>query len=188
MGVLELSYAVLMEPARALSARPRPLVAAAVLLLATLASASASAMGVPMPFSALLLLAGVLLGILGWLVRAAAWRFAAELLGATGSAGSLLSASALAQLPRLLAAPAALLGLTLGYWAGLLLSLGIGLWVLVLNVLAVRETQGLGTGLSLLAVLLPYMLLGAVFFSALALAGVALVLVVVLYGAALLVL
>ncbi len=161
MNVLDLSYGMLFEPARTLRQgieRP-PLLGALVIILISLA-VSALAGAELGTVGLLLLAAGVLLGLLGWFARTAVWHLASDLVGGEGTGRALLAGVGLAQFPRVLAAPASLLALAGGWGVGLLFSGLIGIWVLWLSVLAVRETQNLGTGTALAVVILPYVAIG----------------------------
>ncbi|MBS3899142.1 MAG: YIP1 family protein [Dethiobacter sp.] len=112
---------------------------------------SAVVFAVLMPFSLLILVvqAGVSFG-------------AARLLGARGSFHNLLSLFALSNLPSLFMAPLALLRFAPGIAGSILHGLGsfiLSVWVLVLAVIAVRETFQVTTGRALLICYLPILLL-----------------------------
>jgi len=103
----------------------------------------------PLSFLLLIIQAGVIFGV-------------ARLLGAKGSFSSLLSLLALANVPSLFMAPLALLSFVPGIAAGALYGLGslvLTIWVVILNIIAVRETFQVTSGRALLICYLPILLL-----------------------------
>lgn len=168
-GFLELMYGALFAPVttfRQVAARPRPDRAVLVLLAVSVVSAGAGALSAEreaglaaLPVSLSLGPVAFLLGLIGpfviWYLQASALHLTAELLGGAGRVLTLLTLLALAAVPQVFSAPALLLGVltrsSLGGW----LSLGIGVWVIVLQVLAVRETYGFSTGRAVGTLFLP---------------------------------
>jgi len=103
----------------------------------------------PLSFLLLFIQAGVCFGV-------------ARLLGAKGSFSSLLSLFALANAPSLFMAPLALLSFVPGIAASALYGLGslvLTIWVVILIIMAVRETFQVTTGRALLICYLPILLL-----------------------------
>ncbi len=95
-------------------------------------------------------------GLAGLFFLAAVLQLTADLLGGRGTGRGLLAALALAQTPALLTAPVAALGLVPSpSWLGAALRAALGLWTVVLEVLAVREAHRLSTGRALAVMLLP---------------------------------
>lgn len=89
---------------------------------------------------------------------------AARLLGARGSFRNLLSLLALANVPSLFMAPLALLRFVPGIAGSVLHGLGslvLSIWVMVLAIIAVRETFQVTTGRAVLICYLPILLLVA---------------------------
>ncbi|MHB1254928.1 MAG: YIP1 family protein [Dethiobacteraceae bacterium] len=87
---------------------------------------------------------------------------AARLLGARGSFANLLSLFALANIPSFFMAPLALVSFVPGIAGGILHGLGsfvLSTWVMVLAIIAVRETFQVTTGRALLIYGLPILLL-----------------------------
>jgi hypothetical protein len=92
-----------------------------------------------------------------------------RLLGGRGGYAGLFTGLAFAAVPNILAVPFQLLPLALGAAGGILagfVGLGIGIWVFILGVLAVRENNDFSTGRALAAVLIPVgvlLLIGIIF-------------------------
>jgi hypothetical protein len=81
-----------------------------------------------------------------------------RLLGGRGGYAGLFTGLAFAGVPNVFSVPAQLLPLALGTAGGVLaglVSFGIGIWVFVLGILAVRENNDFTTGRALAAVLIP---------------------------------
>lgn len=162
MRFLDLSWGILFEPSDTLrrAAQDPPLWGGFIaVLLASTVAAVTSSFGMGMGSFTALLIITLLVGLGTWVLRTAVWRFLSELLGGTGSARALFAGTGLSQLPRVFAAPGALLSAAAGSGVGFLVSLGVGVWILVLNALAVRETEGLSLPVSVAVVLAPYLVL-----------------------------
>lgn len=100
-----------------------------------------------------------------WPIWAGLMHLMARLLRGQGDYLGLLCALGFAGLPRIFVAPLALLGRLLGIFGTLLELLGnlaLGVWMLVLGVLAVRETHGLSTGRAVAAFLIPSAVIGII--------------------------
>ncbi|MCW2277502.1 Yip1 family protein [Heliophilum fasciatum] len=175
-------YYVLVAPVRALrqAARQKPLglAVAVVLTIAMIALAAqillgppeAGFMGRPMNSStwrALVTLAGtgaIIIGLGGWIMAAAFFNLAGELLRGRPNAKGLLTALGLAQLPNLFQIPLQAIDATVGLPQGVesLLVTVLSLWVALLQIIAVREALALSTGRALLIVCVPLLLIGAI--------------------------
>lgn len=115
----------------------------------------------------ILLMIGMIIGtpiisLLMLAVLTAIWHLAALVLGGKGSYGGLFSGFAFAHLPAIFSAPLAVIGLLPGIVGALLSglgSIGLGLWSLVLSILAVRENYAVSTGRAILIYILPAVIL-----------------------------
>ncbi len=105
------------------------------------------------------IVAGLVIGFFDWFVVTGIFHLLAEFFGGRSRGLALFTLVALANLPRLLNVPVALISFTPARALGVLLSLAITGWVAVLYVIAISEVHGLSTGQSVAVVLLP---LGAV--------------------------
>lgn len=88
-----------------------------------------------------------------------------RLFGGTGGYWNLLSAYAFASFPMIISVPvvflAGFLGVVGSVFSGVV-SFGLSIWVLVLNVIAIRESHGLSTGMSILAYIIHFVILIAI--------------------------
>lgn len=109
--------------------------------------------------AAAILLAALAGGWLVWVAAAAVFYFTAGLLGGKGQAAGMLAALALAFLPLAAAAPVwtalAISRIPAKWLLGLLSGAAVGVWVLALLVVAVREAAGITTIRAVAAVLFP---------------------------------
>lgn len=179
-GILEISMGVLTRPTSTIRSicQERPIGWAIVVylvvnLVVALASIGLGDLGFPegsVEFSSAIL-AGIsivfiigipIIGLLTLAVFTAIWHAVALVLGGKGSYGGLFSGFAFAQLPAIFTAPLAVIGLLPGIIGALLFglgSIGLGLWSLVLSILAVRENYAVSTGRAILIYLLPVVVL-----------------------------
>lgn len=179
-GILEISMGVLTRPTSTIRSicQERPIGFAIVVylvvnLVVALASIGLGDLGFPegrVEFSSAIL-AGIsiffiigipIIGLLTLAVFTAIWHAVALVLGGKGSYGGLFSGFAFAQLPAIFTAPLAVIGLLPGITGALLFglgSIGLGLWSLVLSILAVRENYAVSTGRAILIYLLPVVVL-----------------------------
>jgi len=85
-----------------------------------------------------------------------------RLFGGSGGYWNIFSAYTFASFPSIIGVPVSLFAAFLG-WAGMLLNslagFGISIWVIVLQVIALRESHGLTTGMSILAYIISVVLL-----------------------------
>ncbi len=109
-----------------------------------------------------LLASSLLGGILLWFLGGVAFFALGKIFKGRGSLGGLLGALGFAEAPQFIEIPLAavlsLLGLPGGILSGLA-RFGFRIWILVLDVLAVRESLALGTGAAVAAVLIPIALI-----------------------------
>ncbi len=164
--VLDWLYGVLVSPVQTLRvvAHERPAGAAVILLFATallqamaggpIAASQMSAFELELS-RAWIIVGGSALSFLGSLVGIVVVYAASALFRPSGDLAGTLSSIGFARFPALLGVPAGLLsGATgLGFLGGLI-SFGVGLWTLVLAVIALRESRGLTTWTSVFSYLL----------------------------------
>ncbi len=96
-----------------------------------------------------------LVTVIMWLVGLGVLHLLAELLGGEGSIKSLIATQGFAQLPAIFIVPFAFLSIFIGDWLTITASLLLGIWTVILSVLAVKFSYNLSTGRSILAVILP---------------------------------
>lgn len=88
-----------------------------------------------------------------------------RLFGGTGGYWNLLSAYGFASFPIIIIVPVSFLAGFLGFMGSIfsgVVSFGLSIWILVLNVFAIRESHGLSTGLSILAYMIHFVILIAI--------------------------
>ncbi len=86
----------------------------------------------------------------------------ARLFGGTAGFWNLFSAYCFAGFPMIISVPVTLIGSLIGAPGAILISLSgfaLAVWVLVLNVIAIRESHGLTTGMSILAYIIHLVIL-----------------------------
>lgn len=112
---------------------------------------------------AALLVMGVVGGMIGWVIMAGVLHLVAKVLGGKGTFEGMLLLMGFATLPNIFQAPVGLIAFFSGGLSGLTISLGLGallgLWILALNVIAIREAQGFTTGKAIVTLILPVVLL-----------------------------
>jgi len=128
-------------------------------------------------------LSAPIFSLLGLLVISGIYHLIARLLKGEGSFVGLLSGLGFASFPTILTAPFALLGVVGGLFGSLVYNLAVfavSIWVLVLNIIAIRENYAFSTGKAVLTFFIPVILffvlvmlaiLVAVVVAALALGG-----------------
>lgn len=200
-GLFELAVAVVTSPGRAFAevARRQPLAWSIVVVLTVNALAAAtqfaSATGslsvgsstAPLgagglTFSPVAALAGgVLLGAPFGLAMTAVWTalvlLFARMLGGTGGYRATFCGLAFASVPQVFTVIVTAVALPLGAAGsvlGVLATMGVAVWMVVLSVMAIRSAHALSTGRAVAAVLLPVVALGVV-FTLIAVAVIALV-------------
>ncbi|MFP3910367.1 MAG: Yip1 family protein [Archaeoglobaceae archaeon] len=106
---------------------------------------------------------GVVGGILGWVIITGVLHLVAKALGGKGTFGGMLVLMGFATLPNIFQAPVGLIAYFSGGLSGLTVALGLGallgLWILALDVIAIREAHGFSTGKAIVTLILPVVLL-----------------------------
>ncbi|MCL0105092.1 YIP1 family protein [Dehalococcoidia bacterium] len=123
-------------------------------------------MGLPDLGMPAVLVGSLIINMVTLLVLTAVYHLAASVLGGRGTYGGLFCGSAFAGLPRIFTAPLAAIGL-LPIVGGLLSGLGafgIGVWALVLGILAIGENYLISTGRAILIYLFAPVVLFVVVF------------------------
>ncbi len=112
-----------------------------------------------------LIIGGFFFTVVSLFVFTLALHLFARLFGGRGGYWNFFSAYTFASFPSIIGVPVSFLAALLG-WAGMLLSslagFGISIWVLVLHVIALRESHGLSTGMSVLAYIITFVILFAI--------------------------
>lgn len=102
-------------------------------------------------------------GIVQWLLAGVLFHLFAKLFKGQGTLSGVLASTGYAQSPYFIGIPlTALLSLSAGTGAAVLsgiISFGIGVWVLVLGIIAIKETYQIGTGAAAAAFFIPFILL-----------------------------
>jgi len=174
LGVLDLMYGALFSPVttfRAAVARPHLGRAVVVLVVVSAVSAIVGAISGGREFAAGMAEAGLqvpaasfgpaafLFGLVGpfifWYLQSAVFYVTGILLGGRGEVVPLMAALAVASMPQVFTAPATLLGAAVHQSLGVWLSFAIGIWVIVLDILAVREALHFSTGRAVATFFLP---------------------------------
>ncbi|MDD2421645.1 MAG: Yip1 family protein [Heliobacteriaceae bacterium] len=177
-GFLDYLYHVLFQPSLAftVAAQNKPLwLAAGVVGVALVAGVVGNAgvageffradgglfSGVAGSLLFILSLSGVVFGVLVWVILAGVYNLAGELCGGRGNATGLFTTMGLAYLPSVFVSPLQVAGSLLP-GGGLLEGFGmfcLGIWSIVLQVLAIRQTLLLSTARAVFVFLLPFILL-----------------------------
>jgi hypothetical protein len=185
-GLLELAAGVVVEPSATLRSvtKAAPIGQAILLtvlisLLTSLASAAEVGLGdgeadalfrqLDLSRSALMIgmvLFSPLASLAVLAIGAGIFKLSSLMLGGKGPYAGLFSGLAFANVPSVFGVPVALLPLALGA-AGRVVAgvanIGLGIWVLVLAVIAVRENNGFTTGRAVAAVLVPILFIFLIF-------------------------
>jgi len=102
-------------------------------------------------------------GFISWVVIAGILHVVAKVLGGKGAFTEILVLMGFATLPNIFQAPIGLIAILSGCLAGafIALSLGsvLGIWVLILDVLAIREAHKFSTGRAIATLVLPFVVL-----------------------------
>lgn len=181
MGVLELIYGILFDPADTFKkvAEAPPLGLSVLifslvnitaifmgfltffhLLSKSLPAGGAGSANLTLSMLLLIVFLGLIAKLCNWLLSTSVFHLLAELLGGRGSVRSLLAVVGLSYLPFIFLAPVELLLLTWGLNSVvvvivMILNCAIFIWWLALMVLGVRQEYCLSTGSALAAVFLP---------------------------------
>ena len=107
-------------------------------------------------------------GFISWVVIAGILHLVAKVLGGKGAFTEMLVLMGFATLPNIFQAPIGLIAILSGGLAGafIALSLGsvLGIWVLILDVLAIREAHKFSTGRAIATLVLPFVVLMVLVF------------------------
>ena len=109
-----------------------------------------------------IIVSSVILGLLSLFIATGLLHLFARLFGGSGSYGALLSVYCFAYFPMILTVPLNLVSGFLGLFGGILSSfavMAVSIWVLVLEVIALRESHKLSTGISILVYLIQFLIL-----------------------------
>ena len=105
----------------------------------------------------------VVVGFIGWVVIAGILHVVAKILGGKGAFTEMLVLMGFAMLPNIFQAPIGLIAIFSGGLAGALIAIGLGgilaIWVLILDVLAIREAHKFSTGRAIATLVLPFVVL-----------------------------
>lgn len=121
-------------------------------------------------------------GLLGWILLGAVFFLFAKLFKGQGTLSGMLAGLGYASSPYFIGAPLAavtsLVGVA-GYILSSIIGLATSIWVLVLNIIAIKESQKISTGAAIATFFIPGILL---FILALFLIGIIVALVMVFFG------
>jgi hypothetical protein len=105
----------------------------------------------------------VVVGFIGWVVIAGILHVIAKILGGKGAFTEMLVLMGFAMLPNIFQAPIGLIALFYGGLTGAFIAIGLGgilaIWVLILDVLAIREAHKFSTGRAIATLVLPFVVL-----------------------------
>ena len=107
-------------------------------------------------------------GFISWLAIAGILHLVAKVLGGKGTFTEMLLLMGFATLPNIFQAPIGLTAILYGGLAGVFIAVGLGgilaIWVLILDVLAIREAHKFSTGKAIATLVLPLVALMALAF------------------------
>ncbi|RLG30995.1 hypothetical protein DRN97_09900 [Methanosarcinales archaeon] len=102
-------------------------------------------------------------GFISWVVIAGILHLVAKVLGGKGAFTEMLVLMGFATLPNIFQAPIGLIAILSGGLAGAFIALCLGsvlgIWVLILDVLAIREAHKFSTGRAIATLVLPFVVL-----------------------------
>lgn len=105
----------------------------------------------------------VVIGFIGWVVIAGILHVVAKILGGKGVFTEMLVLMGFAALPNVFQAPIGLVVILYGGLTGAFIALGLSgilaIWILILNVLAIREAHKFSTGRAIATLVLPFVVL-----------------------------
>lgn len=180
--LLEWLYGVLANPVRSLNeiAREKPVGLAFLVYLGVAAlviasnifgdegflvlEESMSELGIFIP-SSVLITGAVLLAVVSIFIMTALLHLLARLFGGTGGYWNLFSAYAFADFPMIISVPINFIAVyagAAGSILGGLITFGLSIWVIVLQVIALRESHGLSTGASIGAYVIHFVIIIAI--------------------------
>ncbi|MEA2074848.1 MAG: Yip1 family protein [Euryarchaeota archaeon] len=107
-------------------------------------------------------------GFISWVVIAGILHIVAKVLGGEGAFTEMLVLMGFAMLPNIFQAPIGLVALLSGGLTGAFIAMGLGgilaIWVLILDVLAIREAHKFSTGRAIATLILPFVILTVLAF------------------------
>ncbi|NMX21701.1 hypothetical protein C5S30_04560 [ANME-1 cluster archaeon GoMg4] len=107
-------------------------------------------------------------GFISWVVIAGILHIVAKVLGGEGAFTEMLVLMGFAMLPNIFQAPIGLVTLLSGGLSGAFIAMGLGgiltIWVLILDVLAIREAHKFSTGRAIATLVLPFVILTVLAF------------------------
>ena len=110
----------------------------------------------------------VVLGFILWVVITGILHVVAKILGGKGAFTEMLVLMGFAMLPNIFQAPIGLIALFYGGLTGAFIAIGLGgilaIWVLILDVLAIREAHKFSTGRAIATLVLPFVVLMVLVF------------------------
>ena len=118
-------------------------------------------MGTPLTSPSFELFSSLFGGLLGWLVVGAVFFFVAKIFKGQGSFVGMLASLGYANCPYLIGAPLAAITSVAGSFGAILsgvIGFAVGIWVLVLNIIAIRESQQISTGAAAATYFIPIIL------------------------------
>ena len=105
----------------------------------------------------------VVVGFIGWVVIAGIFHVVAKILGGKGAFTEMLVLMGFAMLPNIFQAPIGLIAIFSGGLAEAWIAIGLGgilaIWVLILDILAIREAHKFSTGRAIATLVLPFVVL-----------------------------
>lgn len=105
----------------------------------------------------------VVIGFIGWVVIAGVLHVVAKILGGKGVFTEMLVLMGFAALPNVFQAPIGLVVILYGGLTGAFIALGLSgiltIWILILDVLAIREAHKFSTGRAIATLVLPFVVL-----------------------------
>lgn len=110
----------------------------------------------------------VVIGFIGWVVIAGILHVVAKILGGKGVFTEMLVLMGFATLPNVFQAPIGLVVILYGGLAGAFIALGLSgiltIWILILDVLAIKEAHKFSTGRAIATLVLPFVVLTVLVF------------------------
>lgn len=107
-------------------------------------------------------------GFISWVVIAGILHIVAKVLGGKGAFTEMLVLMGFAMLPNIFQAPIGLVTILSGGLTGAFIAMGLGgilaIWVLILDVLAIREAHKFSTGKAIATLVLPFVILTVLAF------------------------
>jgi len=110
----------------------------------------------------------VVFGFILWVVIAGILHVVAKILGGKGAFTEMLVLMGFAMLPNIFLAPISLIAIFSGGLTGAFIAIGLGgilaIWILILDVLAIREAHKFSTGRAIATLVIPFVVLMVLVF------------------------